>query len=238
MNDALIVSKLTKKFEHIVFKDISFRVGSQEIVIIMGRNGSGKTTLLKIIARLLYADSGKVTFAPNQTLQGVGFLFQDFVNSLFPWMTVGDNITFPLRIAHIKRRNHHLYNLLSRLQIKLPLNKYPYELSIGQQHLVAFLRMILYNPQIYLLDEPFSGLDISMKKEMMLEFLRMWNLNKRPTIIVTHDIDEALTLGNRILVLGKLPAYIVKEFTIYKSLSQERMLNLRSSLLATLEGGR
>ena len=240
---SLIVKNIAKSFgEKIILQDISFEVGAQEIIVLMGRNGAGKTTLLRIIAGLLAPNNGQASLEPNKAIQRTGFLFQDFINSLFPWLSVAENISFALRLGGLdkKKRAGKVRELLAEAGIALPLERYPYQLSIGQQHLVAFLRIVLAESQVYLLDEPFSALDMFTKRGVMREFLTIWRLRKRPTIIVTHDLEEASLLGGRVLLLGDSPSRLVDEFEVSSKgrdahPSSARLLDVRKKIAFALE---
>lgn len=197
-----------------VLNDISFSVGDGELVTFVGPNGSGKTTLLNIVAGLSPADRGTVRIGTKSPGDCVfGYVFQNYVDSLLPWRTVLDNIGFPLEIRGVDRpeRNRRVEHLLQSLDISLPLDRYPYQLSGGQQQLVAISRALIGSPDLLLMDESFSQLDYRARRSMLDKVLDVWRKFRLTILVVSHDIEEALVLGDRVLFLGGSPTRVTSE---------------------------
>jgi len=192
-----------------VLDSISFGVDDARIVAVMGPNGCGKTTLLRVIGGLISPERGSVTLEPSgQPPRRVGFVFQDVSASLFPWLSVLDNIALPLAVDGMGKQDRRAVasKLAGELCPNLPTQRFPYELSVGQQQLAAFLRAMIRQPELYLLDEPFSAFDFRNRQLMMREFLRIWRAQPRPTVVVTHTVDEAVFIADAVIVLGGTPA--------------------------------
>lgn len=212
-----------------VLEDVNLEVNKGEFVTVFGPNGSGKTTSLNIISGIEKQDSGEVLIhGKNPKDAQVGFVFQNYNESLFPWRTVLKNITFPLEIKGVQKDKQqqtaeHLLNKVGLLHSK---DKYVYELSGGQRQLVSICRAVATNPDILIMDEPFSALDYSTTRKMELELLDIWQENKITTLFVSHDIDEAIFLADRVVVLSPRPATIKKIFNI--NLSRPRTLEMLS----------
>ncbi|WP_186144700.1 ABC transporter ATP-binding protein [Burkholderia gladioli] len=205
----LTVSDLIKTFSgHVALERIDFDVREDEFVCLLGPSGCGKTTLLRIIAGLLDADGGKVMMGERSLLEiparerGFGIVFQSY--SLFPNMTVAQNIGYGMKIrgeprARIEARCQELLEL-----IRLPhlAGRYPGQLSGGQQQRVAIARAIAVDPALLLLDEPLSALDAQVRVEMRREIHDVQRRLRIPTIMVTHDQEEALTLADKIICMN------------------------------------
>lgn len=213
-------------------RDVSFHVGEHELVCILGPSGCGKTTLLKILAGLLRPHRGWVEFA-GATGNGNGshpltaMVFQD--HGLFPWMTVKENVTFGLEMRRVGRaeRDRRVAPLLERAGLARFAHNYPHELSIGMKQRAGLLRAFATDPEVLLMDEPFASLDAQTKLVLQDELLRMVGDVPRPVVYVTHDIDEAILLGDRIIVLTARPGRVQAEFHV--AFSRPRTL----ALLAT-----
>lgn len=206
--------KLPGGKDEIIFEDFSFSVGGSEVVGIFGPNGCGKTTLLNMISGILKPDAGEVTISGRSPSEkNIAYIFQDYRNSLFPWMSVRDNILFPLSIRRTKKsemeeRLHYLTDL-----IKMPFNldKYPYQLCGGQQQYVSVMRGLISDPAVMLADEPFSGLDYTNSMWLMEKMSGILRKISIPTIIVAHDIEHLFYLTGRVCFLAGKPARIIRE---------------------------
>ncbi|MEK9183417.1 MAG: ABC transporter ATP-binding protein [Patescibacteria group bacterium] len=199
----------------LVLSDVSFKIPRGEIISFVGPNGCGKTTLLKIIAGLDKQTGGEIA-APGHKHHSeirAGLVFQDYSNSLFPWLTVEQNIEFVLktRIKNKKERRNKIQEILGKLNLSDHRHKYPYELSGGLSQLTAFGRTMALNPEILLLDEPFSTLDYYTSLNLQQKFISLWEETKIPAIIVTHSIDEAVLLSDKIIIFSPAPARIIAE---------------------------
>ena len=197
----------------IALQKITFEIKEGEFVTVFGPNGCGKTTLIKVLAGIESYESGEVLIDNKPPkLSRTGVVFQDYGNSLMPWLRCKDNILFPYRLNRRKSlrkdAEERLGEILSFLNINLPLENFPYELSGGQQQLIALLRTLLYAPDVILLDEPFSALDINMRSLMQQAIINIWEKVKSTILFVSHDIEEAIFLADRILLLTPLPAEV------------------------------
>ncbi|MDH3335870.1 MAG: ABC transporter ATP-binding protein [Rhodospirillaceae bacterium] len=205
----LDVKNLTKKYgDFFALNDVSIGVESHEFVCLLGPSGCGKTTLLRIIAGLTEADSGEVELLGQSMSgrparqRGFGIVFQSY--SLFPNMTIAENIGYGLKIrgvakADIQSRIDELLNV-----VKLPdvAGRYPWQLSGGQQQRIALARAIAVDPQLLLLDEPLSALDAKVRAELRGEIRDLQRNLGIPTLMVTHDQEEALSLADRIICMN------------------------------------
>lgn len=201
-----------------VLDNISVNINAVEVTVIRGENGCGKTTFLSIIAGFLAPTSGTIAFPERKgEKQNIGFVFQDFSNSLFPWRTAMDNICLPLEIQEKSKKNryHEADEILDLLGFDdIPLTYYPHQLSGGQKHRVAIARSLISRPSVLLFDEPFANLDVESERRLkrVIHFLRE-KLNVT-VVLVTHDIDTSIILADRIVVLSSRPASIVAEIAV------------------------
>jgi NitT/TauT family transport system ATP-binding protein len=201
-----------------VLAGVRFSLHRGEVVGIRGENGSGKTTLLNIIAGIEKPTTGSVGFSRplNQKLD-IGVVFQNYNSSLLPWLTAEDNICIPLKIVGAKKKEikEKLERVLTRLKFeKLPLKNYPKQLSGGQKQKVAIARGMIREPDILLMDEPFSNLDFQTSLDLQEVIQHIQLVDKTSVIIVSHDLDNVIFLADRIVVLSGHPSTISKEFTI------------------------
>jgi len=213
-----------------VLEDINLEVNKGEFVTVFGPNGSGKTTLLNIVAGIETPESGVVEVGGKSAKEAqVGFVFQNYNESLFPWRTVYENIVFPLEVAKIDKEKQHEIadHLLKKVGLLQSKDKFVYELSGGQRQLISICRAIAYDPDILIMDEPFSALDYSTTRKMELELLDIWQEKKITTLFVSHDIDEAIFLADRVVVLSTRPASIKKIFEV--KLPRPRTLDMLTS---------
>lgn len=213
-----------------VLEDINLEVNKGEFVTVFGPNGSGKTTLLNIVAGIEIPESGVVEVGGKSAKEAqVGFVFQNYNESLFPWRTVYENIVFPLEVAKVSKEKQQIVadHLLKKVGLLQSKDKFVYELSGGQRQLISICRAIAYDPDILIMDEPFSALDYSTTRKMELELLDIWQEKKITTLFVSHDIDEAIFLADRVVVLSPRPASIKKIFEV--KLPRPRTLDMLTS---------
>jgi len=190
--------------------DLSFEVGENEFVCVVGPSGCGKTTLLKCMSGLL-APSGGTVHLHDARIDGppekMALVFQEYSRSLFPWMTVRQNVAFPLRRKSIGREEARrlVESAVHSVDLTGFLDRYPWELSGGMQQRVAIARALAYQPEILLMDEPFASVDAQTRadlEDLILQVRREYGVT---VVFVTHDIDESVYLGDRIVVLTPAP---------------------------------
>lgn len=202
-----------------ILESFDLNIQQHEFLTIFGPNGCGKTTLLNIIAGLTSFDSGKVLINGKRPEEAkVGFVFQSIQESLFPWRTVIDNVAFPLELLGIgkKARNIQAREFLEFLGIKLKADEYDafsYQLSGGQQQLISIARALINEPDVLLLDEPFNQLDYQTRMSMQTKVAEVWQKLKTTVVFVSHDIDEAILLGDRTALLSKRPGRVMDLIT-------------------------
>jgi len=200
-----------------VLEDISLEVGDKEFVCILGSSGCGKTTLLRLIAGLDTAESGAILLDGKEmhgTSDKVGMVFQEY--SLFPWRTVIDNIAFGLEMQGMKKEERYrvaekYLNLVNLTQFRA---SYPAELSGGMRQRVAVARALALDPAVLLMDEPFGALDAQTRNMLQTELLEIWEKTKKTVIFITHSVDEAVFLADRIVVLSPRPGRVCRIFPV------------------------
>ena len=206
----LVLDSVRKSFGPLVALDnVSLGVAAGEFVCLLGPSGCGKTTLLRIIAGLLTMDAGRLTLAGRDLTQvparqrGFGIVFQSY--SLFPNMTVADNIGYGLKLRGTSREqiNARVLELLALIKLPQIAERFPWELSGGQQQRVALARAIAADPALLLLDEPLSALDAKVRAELREEIRDLQRRLQIPTVMVTHDQEEALSLADRIICMSR-----------------------------------
>jgi NitT/TauT family transport system ATP-binding protein len=191
--------------------DVDFTVRDGEFVSLLGPSGCGKTTVMNLMAGLLQPTQGELTFdgePVNGINRRVGYMTQK--DSLMPWRTVYNNVRIALELRHIKRRD--AADLVDKAITLVGLDgfkkHYPHQLSGGMRKRVLLARTLVYEPPVLLMDEPFGNLDAQLKMILQVELMRIWS-TRRPTIVfVTHDIEEAILLSDRIFVFGARPGQI------------------------------
>lgn len=220
MKEILRFNKVYKSFytlkeETKVLEDISFNVFEGEIVALVGPSGCGKTTLLNLICGLISPDEGKVIRKGK-----VGYMFQK--DQLFEWRTIYKNITIGPEISKIKVDDNKIINMLKKYDLYDFKDYYPKELSGGMRQRVALLRTLALDPDILLLDEPFSSLDYQTKIKVQEDMYKIIKEEKKTVILVTHDISEAISMADRIIVLTKRPTTIKSVHNIDLGLIEDK----------------
>lgn len=202
-----------------ILDNVSLNIKEGEIVAILGKSGSGKSTLLKIIAGLISPTGGTVKFNRPKLDKdfGISMVFQNF--ALFPWLTVLENVELGLDAMDIPKKTKRERVLQSIALIGLTgfESAYPRELSGGMRQRVGFARALVVNPDILLMDEPFSALDILTSDTLKNDFLNLWTSKKtqlKSVIIVTHSIEEAVVMADRVLIFGSNPGHIISELQV------------------------
>jgi NitT/TauT family transport system ATP-binding protein len=206
-----------RKEEVIALADMSFDCGDREFLSILGPTGCGKTTLLRLIAGLEKTTSGEIIL-DNKVLGGrsreTTLVFQQY--SLFPWTNVLNNVSFSLEMKNIPRKVRHekAKHYIDLVGLSGFEKAYPYELSGGMQQRVAIARALAHDPRLLLLDEPFGALDERTRQRLQAELLAIWQKEKKTVIFVTHNIDEAIFLASRILIMRDRPGRIDDDIKI------------------------
>ena len=219
----LSISNLSMRFDlpnggHVqALKDVSLEINSGELMSVLGPSGCGKTTLLNILAGFLAPTEGRVTL-DGRAVTGPGpergMVFQQ--GALFEWMSVRDNVSFGPRMAGRKKKDYvenvnHLLDVVGLQDFK---DKSVYELSGGMQQRVALARCLANEPEVILMDEPLGALDALTREKMQGLVLRLWKETGKTIILITHSVEEALLLGERLLVMAPRPGRIHKEYRL------------------------
>ncbi|RPJ45682.1 MAG: ABC transporter ATP-binding protein [Candidatus Latescibacterota bacterium] len=195
---------------------ISFRVAEHEFVCLVGPSGCGKTTLLKIVAGLLSPSSGEIRYR----IPGVdgaprcAMAFQE--HGVFPWMTVLENVAFGLEMRGVPRaeRRSRALSFIEQVGLAPFTDNYPHELSVGMRQRVSIARAFATDPEVLLMDEPFGSIDAMTKMILQQELLRIWFAHRKMVLYVTHDIEEAVLLADRVLVMTGRPGRILEEIPV------------------------
>jgi NitT/TauT family transport system ATP-binding protein len=223
MADYLVVDRLEKRFTshgRAAFRDITFSVGQGEFVALIGPSGCGKSTLLHIMAGLSHPTSGAIRLAGeaiSEPRPEMMFVFQQYTKSIFPWKTVLENVRLGVKYQSNLSRQALEKICLEHLDLvglgRYP-HYYPYQLSGGMQQRVAIARALARRPKILLMDEPFSALDAMMRAELQDLLLELWSNLGLTVLFVTHDLDEALYLAQRVILLSASPGTIADEVAV------------------------
>jgi NitT/TauT family transport system ATP-binding protein len=224
--------------------DVSFTVQRGEFVCVVGPSGCGKTTLLKTLSGLMAATRGEVlvdTKPVNGPPPGLALVFQEYTRSLLPWLTVLGNVTFPLAAQRVDRakRQERARSALAEVGLAGFEDRYPWQLSGGMQQRVAIARAVAYRPLVLLMDEPFASVDAQTRAELEDLMLLVQSDLGMTLLFVTHDIDESVYLGDRVIVLSGRPTVVRRSVEIPLSHPRDqlttkadpRFVELRSSIL-------
>lgn len=238
---SLHIKNLTKKYkvnneEITVLKNINLEIKKGEFVTIVGHSGCGKSTLLKIIAGLQSYDEGTVSEDGKPILEPGperGMVFQE--HRLLPWLTIEQNVAFGLKNQKKQEISTLVKDHLKLVKLEGFEKAYPHQLSGGMAQRAAIARGLVNNPYILLLDEPFGALDALTRIQMQQEVLRIWEQEKTTMILVTHDVDEAIYLGQRVLVMssrpGEIKALINADFTAAKDRGSIEFAGIKKKIL-------
>ena len=210
-------SKLFLEGTVVAFRNVELHVRNNEVLCIVGPSGCGKTTLLRCIGGLLAPSSGQVLIdgeIVSSPRPGVAIVFQHF--GLLPWKTVVDNVAFGLKIDGVARqqlaeRVEHYIHLVGLAGFE---NQYPYQLSGGMQQRVGLARALAIHPEILLMDEPFASVDAQTREVLQEELLRLHERERKTMVFITHSIDEALVLGDRVAVMAMRPGRVKEVLTV------------------------
>ena len=241
---ALVVDRLSKSYGHgkdaqRVLSELSMRVEPGEFVCIVGPSGAGKTTLLRCLSGLLAPTSGSVSYGGQTVsapLADIAVVFQDYRGSLMPWMSVRDNVAFPLQGLGVKRdvRRRRADDALAAVGLADVGHKYPWQLSGGMQQRVAIARGLAYESPVLLMDEPFGSVDAQARFELEDLVLNLRAKLAISVIVVTHDIDEAVYLGDRVIVLGGKPATVVDSLRVDLGAERDQIVSRATPRFAEL----
>ncbi len=205
---------LTKYFAgQPLYQDFNLDIAKGKITSIFGPNGCGKSTLINLIAGLIPIDAGEILF-DGKSLRDtkIGYVFQNYRDALFPWMKAIDNIRYPLKLSGTSKAKieQRIDELIAQFEIKFDLNRYPYELSGGQQQTVSIMRALAPDPEVLFLDEPFSALDYEMTLLIRDKLQDIFMATHVTIVLVSHDLEEAVYLSDRVLLLTKRPTRVAE----------------------------
>lgn len=226
----LEIKNLSKSFQELmVIDNLSLTVHEKEIVAIIGPSGCGKSTMLNIISGLLKDYQGMV----KNDIEKIGYVFQE--DRTLPWLSVYDNI----RIVKPEEDRETIEKLIKKVGLSGFENYYPPCLSGGMRQRCAIARALYYGSQLLLMDEPFKSLDYGLRKEMLQLLGDIWRTEENAIIFVTHDIDEAIAIGERILVLSNRPTRVIKELSINqnpgnRNYDEEEILKMKCDIISLI----
>ena len=203
---------LVKRFrDQTIYERFDLDLPRGAIVSVFGPNGCGKSTLINMISGILPTDGGEILFDGRPVAQArIGYVFQNYREALFPWMRAGDNVTYPLKLMGVApdERRLRVDRLARGFDLKFDLDRYPYELSGGQQQTISIMRALVTEPEVLFLDEPFSALDYEMTLTMRDQLQNVLEQTRTTALLVSHDLDEAIYLADKLLLLTRRPTRI------------------------------
>jgi NitT/TauT family transport system ATP-binding protein len=222
-----------------VLDRVNLSIEEGEMACVLGPSGCGKTTLLNLIAGFLFPNTGQVRFEGN-TVRAPGpergVVFQDA--NLFPWLSVFQNVAFGLKRQGVKGRRLTATTdrYLERMGLSEHAQKYPFALSGGMRQRVAIARVLALEPKVLLMDEPFSALDAGTRERLQDELLRVWADSRRTVLYITHSVEEAAYLADRIIVMGQVPGGVVEDLAVDLPRPRQRTRGGMLALQETLRG--
>jgi NitT/TauT family transport system ATP-binding protein len=248
----IAVENLGKVFSHngqetAALDSLSFEANEGEFVAVVGPSGCGKTTLLQVIDGLVEPTEGKVLIDGKAVIgpgRDRGIVFQEY--SLFPWLTVKQNIAFGLEIGDpVPDKDATVQKWIEAMGLEGFENSYPYMLSGGMKQRVAIARVFAYDPDILLMDEPFAALDAQTRLALQVHLLEIWSRTKKTVVFVTHSIEEAVFLADRIIVLSARPGRVKETIKVdlarprwqYEAELSPELLEIRHKIWDLLKGG-
>lgn len=227
----LKIENLTKSYENLkVIDDLNMDINKGEIVAIIGPSGCGKSTLLNIISGIIKKYDGSIyTSKPK-----IGYVFQE--DRLLPWMTVLENI----KIVKDSSKEDEALKIIEEVGLKGFEDSYPDKLSGGMKQRCAIARGFNYDCDLLLMDEPFKSLDYNLRIDMLNTLVKLWRKSKTSILFITHEIDEAITVANRIIVLKKRPTKVAKEIVLdrntigYRDLNSDKFVECRREIISLI----
>lgn len=240
-NDAMLtIEDLSKTFNlesptpTSAIKSISFSINRGEFVSVLGPSGCGKSTLLKIVAGLLNPTSGEIFFNDKDKKNSLMFVFQEYNRSLFPWRNVFKNISFGLEILRSPKTkiNKSVNKYIKLVKLEGFEKHYPWELSGGMQQRTAIARALVCSPKLLIMDEPYGSLDALSRSELEDDLLQIWEELQITILFVTHDIDEAIYLSDRIAILSQRPSEIIEIINVKLSRPRHQVESRNSPMFA------
>ena len=225
-----------------ILKDLNLTIEDGEFVVVLGPSGCGKTTLLRMLAGLEFPSTGTITENDMPILKPStdrGFVFQQY--SLFPWRNVLDNVAFGLEISGMEEEERYekAKTYIEMVGLSAFLDSYPHQLSGGMKQRVAIARALVNNPDSLLMDEPFAALDVLTRHKLQNELIHIWEQESKTIVFVTHNVDEAVFLADRILVLSERPGRITDTFNINMERIRDRTsadyLEIKRKITSLLE---
>ena len=230
------INKIFKARRQTVYaaKDINIHVKQGEFVSLLGPSGCGKSTIIRMIADIIKPSSGQIFVdgeeitkfkrIPKDINRKIGFIFQ--MPNLFPWLTVRENVKLPLTVYNVKNEESENYvdELIDMVGMHNVKDAYPFEISGGAVQMIGVIRALVHKPEILLMDEPFGVLDAATRESLDLELLSIWKKMKKTIIFITHNVNEAVLLSDRVYVMGTNPGRILENITI--DLERPRSLDM------------
>jgi NitT/TauT family transport system ATP-binding protein len=202
-----------------ILDNVSFDVFDGETLCLVGPSGCGKTTILRLLAGLLMPSRGTICFEGKPVTKPSrqrAIVFQDYANALLPWRTVADNVALSLEARHVphEQRSDIIADLLRKMNLRHAARQFPSQLSGGMQQRVQIARCLAQQPRILLMDEPFGALDAMTRQSLQDELLQLAGEQRMTIVFITHDLEEAIYLGDRVFVLGSNPGRIVESIDV------------------------
>ena len=222
-------------------RDLTFDVAAGQLVCVVGPSGAGKTTLLKCIAGLLTPTSGSIELKGVQVTEppkAMAVVFQEYGRSLFPWMSVRHNVELPLKNQWVPKaeREQLVDEALAAVELAHVPDSYPWHLSGGMQQRVAIARAVAYKPEVLLMDEPFAAVDAQTRADLEDLIRGIWKKLGVTILFITHDIDESVYLGERVLVLSNSPTVVQEDLTIDLPADRDQLGTRSSPRFTQLRG--
>lgn len=233
----------TNEITH-ALSNINLEIDNGEFISIVGPSGCGKSTILRLIAGLIIPTTGEITLN-DKLVEGTspnrGMAFQK--PTLFPWLTVEDNISFGLKMQNkLQNNKSEVEKMIDMIGLSEFKKSYPHQLSGGMAQRVALARTMINKPEVFLLDEPLGALDAFTRMNMQDELLNMWQTNKNIMIMVTHDVDEAIYMGTRVLVMAPRPGRVIEDISIEldypRNRNSKKFLKYRTKIMEMLNFGK